>query len=114
MVRWRREAMSDEIVETLTTVTDKLRDHTTKMVLNYNELFEENKKLEEQIKIMREALEFYADEDSWSRTSDQQCPHMLRGEDIENEKGTKKFLGGMVAREALKKLEEMERGNENF
>ena len=63
------------------------------------------KRLEEQNKIMKEALEKYADENSWEMRWDSRCVAFDDDEFIDK---VRMWSGGRLAREALKKCEEME------
>lgn len=72
------------------------------------------KKQDEQIKIMREVLEFYADLDSWNHLTTESTKYYkidlsdVGNGDFDNGNGTDDDnVGGKRAREALKKIEEM-------
>lgn len=76
-----------------------------KALASSDEIAEEVIKLEAENAKLREALAFYADEDSWSPSTENVCPAMIQGEDISSYSlNSKRFVGGQVAREALRGL----------
>jgi hypothetical protein len=71
-------------------------------------------RLEKAAMKLRDALEFYQDEDSWSPSVDTVCPAMIMGEDIRAKKNVpKRFVGGEIARCAIAEFDEAIKGDES-
>jgi len=89
--------------------TDPMSNHASirSARIDLNEAVE---RLQEQNKILKEALGFYANKESWSvdtcNSSEVDCYRVMFGDSEILGEG----YAGKSAREALKKLEEMERG----